>query len=198
MGKQSKGPVGFTSREVVRLVGGSERLDYYRLNYWIKTGLIRAGVQSAHGKGTVRRFTLGDVVAVRAVLALRDAGVSLQTVRKAAAYLQSHHRIALERARLVIVPGARPDLARVTITNDTVADAAESLVKSPGQHIMAPVFSLDLEPLRREVKAHVVELQAEHQVREENLRARNLERARIAAKKYRVRQRDKRRRVAIT
>ena len=65
----------------------------------------------------------------------------------------------LASTRLLIVPGARPDVARVIITDDAAAEL-ESLLREPGQRLLAPVI-ISLAPLAAEVTQLLADVKAE-------------------------------------
>jgi DNA-binding transcriptional MerR regulator len=71
--------LGFSSVQAMKLAG----CTYRQLDYWCRTGLIHASIQECDGPGTQRRFSLEDVVRLRVVKCLQDAGVSLQRIREA-------------------------------------------------------------------------------------------------------------------
>ena len=65
-------------------------ISYRQLDYWDKSDLVIPTLQKAQGKGSVRRYSFTDLVALRAVRRLEDGGISLQTIRKAIKYLQAN------------------------------------------------------------------------------------------------------------
>lgn len=77
---------GYRVPEVCRVVG----ITYRQLDYWARTGLVLPSVRDAGGSGTQRLYSFRDLVQLRVIKKLIDAGVSLQRVRKAVAYLQEH------------------------------------------------------------------------------------------------------------
>ncbi|CAN5287192.1 hypothetical protein BH20ACT24_BH20ACT24_07020 [soil metagenome] len=77
---------GYRVPEVCRVVG----ITYRQLDYWARTGLVLPSIRGAGGSGTQRLYSFRDLVQLRVIKKLIDAGVSLQRVRKAVAYLQEH------------------------------------------------------------------------------------------------------------
>ena len=75
---------GFRVPEVCRIIG----ISYRQLDYWARTELVRPSIQDAQGSGTQRLYSFQDLVELRVIKKLLDAGVSLQRVRKAVEYLQ--------------------------------------------------------------------------------------------------------------
>jgi DNA-binding transcriptional MerR regulator len=74
---------GFRVPEVCRIIG----ISYRQLDYWARTELVRPSIQDAQGSGTQREYSFQDLVQLRVIKKLLDAGVSLQRVRKAVEYL---------------------------------------------------------------------------------------------------------------
>ncbi|MEX2322579.1 MAG: MerR family transcriptional regulator [Acidimicrobiia bacterium] len=70
---------GFRAPEVCRLVG----ISYRQLDYWARTDLLKPSLQEAQGSGTQRQYSFTDVVQLRVVKRLLDAGMSLKKVRQA-------------------------------------------------------------------------------------------------------------------
>ncbi|MDP9297019.1 MAG: MerR family transcriptional regulator [Actinomycetota bacterium] len=74
---------GYRVPEVCRIIG----ISYRQLDYWARTELVRPSIQDAQGSGTQRLYSFQDLVQLRVIKKLLDAGVSLQRVRKAVEYL---------------------------------------------------------------------------------------------------------------
>lgn len=81
-------------------------ITYRQLDYWARTGLVVPGIRSAEGSGTQRLYGFRDVLLLKVIKKLLDAGVSLQQVRTAVDHL---------RARGV------EDLTEVTLMSDGVS-----------------------------------------------------------------------------
>jgi DNA-binding transcriptional MerR regulator len=77
---------GYRVPEVCKLVG----ISYRQLDYWARTGLVTPSVREAGGSGTQRLYSFRDLVQLKVIKKLLDAGVSLQNVRKAVVYLRQH------------------------------------------------------------------------------------------------------------
>jgi DNA-binding transcriptional MerR regulator len=77
---------GYRVPEVQRLVG----ISYRQLDYWARTGLVRPSVRDADGSGSQRLYSFHDLLQLRIIKKLLDAGVSLQRVRKAVDFLKEH------------------------------------------------------------------------------------------------------------
>jgi DNA-binding transcriptional MerR regulator len=57
------------------------------LDHWVKSGLVTASFRGSEGRRRTRWWSINDVVVVRAVRTLREAGCPLQQVKKAKALL---------------------------------------------------------------------------------------------------------------
>ena len=78
-------------------------ITYRQLDYWARTGLVEPTVREASGSGTSRLYSFSDILVLRVVKGLLDAGVSLPNIRTA---------IATLRERGVA------DLAEITLMSD--------------------------------------------------------------------------------
>ena len=58
-------------------------ITYRQLDYWARTGLLEPSVREACGSGSQRLYSFRDILVLKVVKRLLDAGVSLQQVRKA-------------------------------------------------------------------------------------------------------------------
>ena len=70
---------GYRAPQVCTIVG----ITYRQLDYWARTGLLKPSVQSAAGSGSQRLYSFNDVVQLRVVKRLLDAGMSLKKIRTA-------------------------------------------------------------------------------------------------------------------
>jgi DNA-binding transcriptional MerR regulator len=78
-------------------------ITYRQLDYWARTDLVVPTIRSASGSGSQRLYSFKDILVLKVVKRLLDAGVSLQNIRIAVDAL---------RARGV------DDLAQVTLLSD--------------------------------------------------------------------------------
>lgn len=80
MGEQSSaGEPGYRGPQVCSIVG----ITYRQLDYWARTGLLRPSLADAKGSGSQRLYSYRDLIELKVVKQLLDAGVSLQRARKA-------------------------------------------------------------------------------------------------------------------
>src|SRR5881409_920764 len=64
---------GYRVPEVCRIVG----ISYRQLDYWARTGLVTPSVREAGGSGTQRLYSFNDLVQLRVIKKLLDAGISM-------------------------------------------------------------------------------------------------------------------------
>ncbi|HVM28129.1 MAG TPA: MerR family transcriptional regulator [Mycobacteriales bacterium] len=63
-------------------------ITYRQLDYWARTGLVEPGVREASGSGTQRLYSFRDILVLKIVKKLLDAGISLQNIRTAISSLR--------------------------------------------------------------------------------------------------------------
>ncbi|GAA3525094.1 transcriptional regulator [Aeromicrobium flavum] len=63
-------------------------ITYRQLDYWARTGLVEPTVRSATGSGTARLYSFKDILLLKIIKRLLDAGVSLQQIRTAIDHLR--------------------------------------------------------------------------------------------------------------
>ncbi|MEA3503031.1 MAG: MerR family transcriptional regulator [Actinomycetota bacterium] len=76
---------GYRAPQVCNLVG----ITYRQLDYWARTGLITPSLQQATGSGSQRLYAFPDIVQLKVVKRLLDAGMSLKKIRKAMEILRA-------------------------------------------------------------------------------------------------------------
>jgi DNA-binding transcriptional MerR regulator len=76
---ESRSSDGFRGPQVCTLIG----ITYRQLDYWARTGLLRPSIADARGSGTQRRYSYHDVLELKVIKQLLDAGISLQRARRA-------------------------------------------------------------------------------------------------------------------
>ena len=89
---------GFRGPQVCKIVG----ITYRQLDYWARTDLIRPSIADARGSGTQRRYAYRDLLELKVIKNLLDAGVALQSARKALEYLRENLGEDIAAANLVI------------------------------------------------------------------------------------------------
>ncbi len=124
---------------------GAAGITYRQLDYWARTGLVVPSLRSAQGSGSQRLYSFRDILVLKVVKRLLDAGVSLQQVRTVIAQLEGR---------------GVDDLASITLMSDgasvyecTSADEIVDLLQG-GQG----VFGIAVGRVWREVEGTLAEL----------------------------------------
>jgi DNA-binding transcriptional MerR regulator len=89
---------GFSGTQAAKVVG----ITYRQLDYWARTDLIRPSLSDASGSGSRRRYSYKDLLELRVIKTLLDAGIKLESVRDVFAYLREHVTTDIASAHLVI------------------------------------------------------------------------------------------------
>ncbi len=105
---------GFRGPQVCKIVG----ITYRQLDYWARTDLVRPSVMDAAGSGTQRLYSYRDLVELKVIKQMLDAGISLQSARTAIEYLRTQLGADLGSAHLVL-DGTRTVLVK---TDDQIVD----------------------------------------------------------------------------
>ena len=89
---------GFSGQQAAKVVG----ISYRQLDYWARTDLIRPSLSDATGSGSRRRYSYQDLLELRVIKTLLDAGIRLESVREVFDYLREHVSTDIAAAHLVI------------------------------------------------------------------------------------------------
>jgi DNA-binding transcriptional MerR regulator len=89
---------GYRGPQVCKIVG----ITYRQLDYWARTDLLRPSISEARGSGTQRRYSYTDLLELKVIKQLLDAGVSLQSARRAIECLHNAVGDDLVKANLVL------------------------------------------------------------------------------------------------
>ena len=76
-------------------------ISYRQLDYWTRTGLVEPSIRTATGSGSARLYGFRDILVLKIVKRLLDAGVSLQNIRTAVTHLRERGVTDLERITLM-------------------------------------------------------------------------------------------------
>ncbi len=126
-------------------------ITYRQLDYWARTKLVEPSVRSAGGSGTQRLYSFKDILLLKIIKRLLDAGVSLQQIR-----------IAVDHLRV----RGTDDLTQVTLMSDGAsvyecrsADEVIDLLQG-GQG----VFGIAVGGVWKEIEGSLLELPSERAV----------------------------------
>ena len=133
---------GFSGHQAAEIVG----ITYRQLDYWARTDLVRPSLQDASGSGTRRQYSYRDLLELRTIKTLLDAGIKLESVRRVFSYLRDNLGGEVASASLVI-QGNRSVLVR---TDGELVDLLRA-----GQGVLN---ILPLGSVKDDVDARIVEL----------------------------------------
>jgi DNA-binding transcriptional MerR regulator len=129
-------------------------ISYRQLDYWARTALVEPSVRTAGGSGTQRLYSFRDILLLKVIKRLLDAGVSLQQIRTAVHHLRER---------------GTDDLTRVTLMSDGAsvyecrsADEIIDLLQG-GQG----VFGIAIGGVWREIEGSLAELPSERATRDD-------------------------------
>ena len=122
-------------------------ITYRQLDYWARTDLVRPSVADAAGSGSRRQYSYRDLLELRTIKTLLDAGIKLESVRTVFTYLREQLEEDIASAQIVITNGSA-----VLVRDD---DELVDLLKQ-GQFVMGSILSLG--GVQREVDDAIVEL----------------------------------------
>ncbi len=92
-------PRSFRGPQACRLV----KITYRQLDYWARTGLVVPSVEDANGSGSQRLYSYSDLLALKFVKRLLDAGLSLPSIRRALSQTKSAFNSVPEHLTYVLV-----------------------------------------------------------------------------------------------
>ncbi|MGH9169010.1 MAG: MerR family transcriptional regulator [Acidimicrobiia bacterium] len=134
---------GYRAPHVCRLVG----ITYRQLDYWARTGLLVPSLHPAQGSGSQRLYSFLDIVQLRVIKSLLDAGMSLKKIRQAMNILRER------------VESDSP-LADVTLLSDGqtiyAAHSPDELVDVLAQG--QGVFAIAVGPVQRKLEGEIHQL----------------------------------------
>lgn len=123
-------------------------VTYRQLDYWARTGLVEPSIRGAKGSGSQRLYSFRDILILKIIKRLLDAGISLPQIRTAISHLRERGTDDLTRVTLM------SDGASVyeCTTNDEVIDLLQG-----GQG----VFGIAIGGVWREIEGSLAELPSE-------------------------------------
>ena len=134
---------GYTGPEVCKITG----ISYRQLDHWTSTALINASIRNIKGSGYHRIYSFQDIIQIKLVNKLREAGVSLQKIR-----------IALKNIESIL--GDNINISDVSVFSDgksiyVISDNDQMIdLLKKGQ----AVFGISLGPVHSEAEAKIFSL----------------------------------------
>jgi DNA-binding transcriptional MerR regulator len=139
-----EGPSGYRGPAVATIVG----ISYRQLDHWTSTGLVTPSVRDAEGSGSQRLYGFDDIVQLKVIKRLRDAGVSLQRIRKAIDEVRAR---GLSLRDLMLASDSGGNVFAV----DDQQQAMDLLMSGQG------VFFIAIDPVAAEVTREVAKFEPE-------------------------------------
>ncbi|HVE91247.1 MAG TPA: MerR family transcriptional regulator [Actinomycetota bacterium] len=88
---------GYRGPQACKIVG----ITYRQLDYWARTALVTPSLKDADGSGTQRMYSFRDLVHLKVIKSLLDAGVNLPQIRKAIAFLNDGLKSPIDKVTLL-------------------------------------------------------------------------------------------------
>lgn len=133
---------GFSGRRTAEIVG----ITYRQLDYWARTDLVKPSLADARGSGSRRLYSYRDLLELKVIKTLLDAGLKLESVRQVFSYMRENLGEDISAANLVI-----------SGTTSVLVRSGEELIDvlQQGQGVLNV---LPLAGVKEEIDARIVEL----------------------------------------
>jgi DNA-binding transcriptional MerR regulator len=102
MADHDTGEQGYSGTRAAQIVG----ITYRQLDYWARTELVRPSLSDASGSGSRRLYSYADLLELKVIKNLLDAGIKLESVREVFSFLRSHVTSDIASAHIVISGGS--------------------------------------------------------------------------------------------
>lgn len=133
---------GFSGKRTAEIVD----ITYRQLDYWARTDLVKPSLAQATGSGSRRQYSYRDLLELKVIKSLLDAGIRLEQVRKVFTYMRDQLGEDVASANLVIDG-----------SNSVLVNTGEELIDllQNGQGVLNV---LPLAGVKEEVDARIVSL----------------------------------------
>jgi len=136
---------GFSGTKTAEIVG----ITYRQLDYWARTDLVRPSLADAAGSGSRRKYSYRDLLELKMIKKLLDAGIRLEQVREVFRNLREFVDTEVVAAN-VVISGTQVVLC------DTDGELIDLL--RGGQGVLNV---LSVAGVKQELDAHLVDLRPE-------------------------------------
>jgi DNA-binding transcriptional MerR regulator len=138
----------YSGTQAAMIVG----ISYRQVDYWARTDLVRPSATDAAGSGTRREYVYRDLLELKVIKNLLDAGIKLESVREVFSYLRRHVTSDVASAHIVI--------------------SGKSVVLCDGEHLVDAVRNgqgvlnvLPLATVKQELDARIVDMRRTERAR---------------------------------
>jgi DNA-binding transcriptional MerR regulator len=138
----------FTARQAARVAG----LSYSTVAYWDRSEFLHPSIGGGKCSGSERIYSFQDLVALRVAHQLREAGISLQALRRLVRFLRDQKSMSSPLAHTCLVTDGCD-------VYEKRGDALLSIFRNPGQGCLFD--SVDLSQAAAEVQQAVAGLKAQ-------------------------------------
>lgn len=138
--------IGYRGPQTCKIVD----ITYRQLDYWTRTGLVVPSLQEAKGSGTQRLYSFNDLLQLKVIKSLTDAGASLQKVRQAIDYVRDE--LDADWSKVTIVTDGRGVYA-------CTSDAQVVDLLRNGQGVLGAIVAVD--KIRDQLAGTLAELRPE-------------------------------------
>ncbi len=133
----------YTSKQVCKIVG----LSYRQLDYYDRTNVLKPSVNSALGHGSRRMYSFDDLLKLKVIKKLIEAGVSLQKIRKAKKFLEENSEKANGLLDVTLISDGNSVYA--CSSDKSIVDTLKS-----GQGVFGIALGKVYEDLRGDIENH--------------------------------------------
>ena len=144
--------IGYSGTHTAKIVG----ITYRQLDYWARTDLIRPSLSDAAGSGSRRRYSYNDLLELKTIKKLLDAGIKLEQVRTVFENLRGHVGSDIAAAHIVIDGGS------VTLCDEggliDLINTGQSVLNVLSMGGVKTELEADLAPFRDEQQAQAAKV----------------------------------------
>ncbi len=134
---------GYSGKRAAEIVG----ITYRQLDYWARTDLVRPSLRAAQGSGSRRLYSYRDLLELKVIKNLLDAGIKLESVREVFSYLRENLGEDVATVNLVI---GGPKSVNLVRSGEEIVDLLQA-----GQGVLNV---LPLGAVKEEVDTAIVDL----------------------------------------
>lgn len=142
---------GYTAKVAERIVG----ITYRQLDHWARIGLLKPSLRAASGSGSRRLYGYTDLLELKVIKALREAGITLDKIKEIFNFVRHQLQSSAEVAHIVINGNG------VTVLS---GGQLVEVLNRPGQGVFNV---LPMEPIVRELRENIAKVQPEIPITDE-------------------------------